>query len=167
MKILLVVTLLNLIGTSAGGTLGEQTPDPKARWENVQRLVQLGKLQQAVEETEALIPHLPKPQEGYNLLGVIYELLKKTKQAEAAYLRAFEIEPDSIKTRTNLGTLYAVQSRFDLAFSYLSPIRKSIQDNPDACLALIRAALLLQKRDIAGEVIKALKPEIVQEGSLS
>src|SRR5438309_620994 len=116
MKILWLVALLNLMGTSAEEALGEQMPSLKARWENVQQLVQLGKLQQAIEETKALIPHVPKPQEGYNALGVIYELLKKPKQAEAAYLKAFEIEPDSIKTRVNLGTLYAAQNRFDLTF---------------------------------------------------
>lgn len=167
MKILLVVTLLNLIGASTEANLAEQAPDFKGRWENIQQLVESGKLQRAVEETKALIPHLPKPQEGYNFLGVIYELLKNPKQAEAAYLKAFEIEPDSIKTLTNLGTLYAAQNRFDLVFSYLSPIRKSIQGNPEACFALIRAALLSQKHDIAQEVIKALKPEIVQQGTLS
>src|SRR5439155_16540294 len=168
MKVLLVaIILLTSIGTSADANVAEPTPDFKTRWESVQRLVQLGELQQAVAETKALIPHFPKPQEGYNFLGVLYEMLKKPKQAEAAYLRALEIEPGSMKTRVNLGTLYAAQDRFDLVFSYLNPVMKSIQDNPDACFALIRASLFLQKQEVAQEAVKALKPETVKEGSLS
>jgi len=165
-KLFLWVALLGVIGPGTRANLAKQA-DVKVRWERVQQLVQSGLLSQAIAEAEALTPQLSKPQEGFNLIGVVYELLKKPKEAEEAYLRALRLQPDSIQTRSNLGTLYATQNRFELAFDFLNPIRKFVSDNPDASFALIRGALLLQKRNIAQEVIQLLNPQAVHDASLS
>jgi protein O-GlcNAc transferase len=166
-RVLLSIALISVLSCGAKTILAEEAGNLKMRWERVHRLIKSEQLEQAVVEAKALIPRLPRPEEGYNLLGVIYESLKKPKEAEEAYLKAFHIQPDSIQTRSNLGTLYATQNRFELAFDFLNPIRKFVRDNPDASFALIRGALLLQKREIAQQVIRALDLQAVQNGSLS
>ncbi len=53
--------------------------------------------------------------EGFNLLGILEGGAQDYPAAQAAFEKALQLDPNSTKTHSNLGNLYAAQKKFDLA----------------------------------------------------
>ena len=62
--------------------------------------------------------------------GVAHRRLGQPEEAEAAYLRALELDPDEISAASNLAGLYRTTGRERLAGPYLKRIRKHRRQNP-------------------------------------
>ena len=70
---------------------------------------------QAVQTYTHGLEQFPDDSDLYNSLGVAYQYLGKSDEAEAAFLRAVELVPDHAKPWLNLGKLYLSQRRLEQA----------------------------------------------------
>ena len=70
---------------------------------------------QAVQTYTHGLAQFPDDSDLYNSLGVAYQYLGKSDEAEAAFLRAVELVPDHAKPWLNLGKLYLSQRRLEQA----------------------------------------------------
>jgi len=71
-------------------------------------------------------------------LGMTYHLLERDSEAEGAYRKAMELDPEKGEAYASLGALYLGQGRSDEAVSYLE---KAAEAEPK--IAVIRANLAL------------------------
>ena len=70
---------------------------------------------QAVQTYTHGLEQFPYDSDLYNSLGVAYQYLGKSDEAEVAFLRAVELVPDHAKPWLNLGKLYLSQRRLEQA----------------------------------------------------
>ncbi|MGB7294282.1 MAG: tetratricopeptide repeat protein [Candidatus Aminicenantales bacterium] len=87
-----------------------------------------------------LKPTLPEP---HNVLGLAYEYLGRTEEAEAEYLEALKIRTDFIEARFNLGALYFRNRNLDKAALQLAKIMEA---NPSSGLGYKILSTVFQQR---------------------
>ncbi|MDJ0841102.1 MAG: ammonia-forming cytochrome c nitrite reductase subunit c552 [Acidobacteriota bacterium] len=142
-----IAAAINLAGFPAG----DLEPEKKAL------------LDRAVREYERAQQAQGDQPEPYLNLGVLYSAQAKAGEAEAAYLRALDIEPDFLAARINLGNLYNRTGRNDDALAQfrnaaeahpgegdvhysLGLLLAEMGDYPASATSLERAAALLPNR---------------------
>jgi tetratricopeptide (TPR) repeat protein len=115
----------------------------------------------AKEHFEAVLRLQPNRSDAWYNYGVL--LLREHKdlqQAEKAFLRALDVNPDYAEARNNLGVIYEEAGRLDDA---ASEFRKAIASRPDYPLARFHLGriLLHQKKyeDAVHQFLRALEPE--------
>lgn len=86
-----------------------------AKFQQVEALVQLGRLDDAKVAMLEELQHNPSSVDGYNLLGIIESKEQDYTDALAAFQKALKLSPNSAKTHINLGNVYVAQKRLDLA----------------------------------------------------
>ncbi len=84
-----------------------------------------GRIQEALSEIKEAIKLGPEDARFYQFLGFIYFSMGNYSEAEAAYLKTLEINPDLTDARNHLGVLYIHTDRLDEA---LKEFRLAIKD---------------------------------------
>lgn len=128
----------------------------------------LGKLAARERDWPASIAHLeaalarePGLAEIHNALGLAYEALGRTDEAERAYRRALELAPASSLAQNNLGVLFLTQGKLAEAVSAFEAALAADPEDVNARinLALTRAKLGDSAAAVAGlEAVLASRP---------
>ncbi len=72
----------------------------------------------AVAEQRAILERAPNNPRAYFALGALSHFQGKTDQAIEFFLRAIELDPHYAAPHASLGRIYAVQRRYDLAWTH-------------------------------------------------
>ena len=123
---------------------------PNLRFQEVEDLVRQGLLDQAKQKIKDVLQQNPSSVEGYNLLGIICTEQKDFPGAVEAFQHALKIDPNSVRTRNNLGNAYAAQGKADLAEKELRAVVRLDPANRDGNYNL---GLLLMARNQPAEAI--------------
>jgi tetratricopeptide (TPR) repeat protein len=118
----------------------------------------------AIARIQAQIAAAPRSAAHHDLLGEAYRVRGETKLAEAAFLKAIELEPRLAESYIRLGTLYARSGQFDQA---LAKLRDATKTDPRNEVALMMTGVMYeQKGDIAKareayEQLLAINPRFI------
>jgi len=105
--------------------------------------MQQGQLDNARAKALEELKQSPASVEGYNLLGIIESNRQDYTSALAAFQKALQIAPNSAKTHVNLGNVYLLQKRSDLAEKEFRTVLRLDPQNQDGNYNL--AVLLMAK----------------------
>jgi tetratricopeptide (TPR) repeat protein len=97
------------------GAAQQQSSKSSANFQQVQALVQQGRLDEAKNQMLDELQRNPASVDGYNLLGIIESDEQDYADALAAFQKALQLAPGSTKTHNNLGNMCIAQKRMDLA----------------------------------------------------
>ncbi|MGH9460774.1 MAG: tetratricopeptide repeat protein, partial [Vicinamibacteria bacterium] len=86
----------------------------------------------------------------YFVLGKTHQARREVAPAEAAFLKAVELEPRLVAAYTELGTLYASRGNFDQALAKLSEALDSNPNNP--VVMMLSGMVQQQKGDVPGAI---------------
>jgi len=144
---------------AAQGTPAEEASRAaRQRFQEAEQLLRRGETEKALVAVQAGLEIAPKSVEGWNLLGLAYNLRKDYTQAVAALERALQLDPHSAKTHVNLSSSYFALGKLDLSEQELrAALRESPQDR-DAAYNL--GMVLLARGDAvhATAVLKQIRP---------
>jgi tetratricopeptide (TPR) repeat protein len=114
---LLALLMLLSLGQARAAQQRQPQPPPKAsaEFQEIQTLIQQGRIQDAKARMLMELERNPSSVEGYNLLGIIESNEQDYLSAIAAFQKALQLAPNSAKTHNNLGNVYIAQKRLDLA----------------------------------------------------
>jgi tetratricopeptide (TPR) repeat protein len=114
---LLALLMLLSLGQARAAQQRQPQPPPKAsaEFQEIQTLIQQGRIQDAKARMLMELDRNPSSVEGYNLLGIIESDEQDYLSAIAAFQKALQLAPNSAKTHNNLGNVYIAQKKLDLA----------------------------------------------------
>src|SRR3972149_5981080 len=104
---------------------------------------------------------LPGSAAHHDLLGQVHLARRETERAEAAYLKALELQPQRVGTYVRLGDLYAGSGKYDQALARLD---QALKVNPRNQVALMLSGVAHQRKgDVSAataayEKVLALNP---------
>jgi len=96
------------------GSTAPPTRNSSSPFIEAETLLAQGSLAEAKEKTQEQLKLHPSV-EGYNLLGIIHSNENDLAGAQDAFQKALKLDPNSTKTRNNLGKLYVAQEKMKLA----------------------------------------------------
>ena len=105
----------------------------------------------ALERVQRQIPRAPKSAGLLYLLGKVYERRSDLQRAEAAYLKALELEPALTPAYVALGALYANSGKYDQA---LRNTNEALKRNPKHIAAQMLAGVIYERK---GDLPNAMK----------
>ena len=105
----------------------------------------------ALERVQKQIALVPESGPLQLLLGRVHMSRGEKEQAETAYLRAVELEPDLVAAHAQLGNLYASGGDYDKA---LEKFDKALQEGPETPSLLARSGIVQQ---MSGDVASAVE----------
>jgi tetratricopeptide (TPR) repeat protein len=108
------ILALLLLGSCDSMAQQKQTGS-SAALQQVEVLIQQGHLDEAKSQTLDVLKENPSSVECYNLLGIIAGNQQDYSNAIAAFQKALQLAPRSVKTHNNLGNVYVAQKQLDLA----------------------------------------------------
>jgi tetratricopeptide (TPR) repeat protein len=97
----------------------------------------------ALDRVKQQIVRVPTSGRLHELLGVVHAARGETALAEAAFLKALEVDPSQLSAYMALGHLYATTGRHADALARLGEVLKA---NPNNLAALVRVAMLHEKQ---------------------
>ena len=109
---------LALLALLLAGLAAAAQPKPAAAstaFLQAEELIQQGRLAEAKTAILDEIARHPSSVEGYNLLGIIDGDQQDDSDAVAAFQKALQFAPNSVKTHNNLGNVYVALKKLDLA----------------------------------------------------
>src|SRR5882724_13290499 len=120
-RLVTCVLALAAILLYANGSLGQQAPVKKntsrpaaaidPRLEEAQELLSQGRVDEAKQKIQEQLEQNPKSVDGYNMLGILYTGQKDYENALDAFQHALKLNPNSVRTRINLGNVYIAQEQ--------------------------------------------------------
>jgi tetratricopeptide (TPR) repeat protein len=117
-------------------------------------LVQQGRLEEALKETEAARKLDPKRAGVVFQQGLILQRMDRLSDAEVAMRLALEMEPEEAERRLTLGALLAAQGKLAEASAML---RRAAEHSPNHPLVQWRLGLTLQAEGKTDEALLALR----------
>lgn len=123
---LLVALLLASIASRAQTGTGSPTI------EQLEELIQQGRLHEARTGVLEKLQQNPSNVEAYNLLGIIESSQGDSAGALSAFQKALKIAPKSTKTRNNLASFFVREKRIDLAETEFRTVLRLDPQNADA-----------------------------------
>lgn len=124
--LLLVALLLASVASQAQTGTGSQTI------EQLEELIQQGRLHEAKTGVLEKLQQNPSNVEAYNLLGIIESSQGDSTGALAAFQKALKIAPRSAKTHNNLASFFVREKRIDLAEAEFRTVLRLDPRNADA-----------------------------------
>jgi tetratricopeptide (TPR) repeat protein len=118
---------------------------PDLHLELASTYLRLGRVQEALRESQAALATNPKDIRSYDVLGTIYAVMHDYDKALDALSRALALEPESIRTHIARAQVYELQGNLDQAEG---AYRAAIQADPKSLaprLALVRSLLRRQQ----------------------
>ena len=103
----------------------------------------------ALERVKLQVARVPASGRLHHLLGTVYAARGETKPAEAAFLKALELEPTLVGAHLSLGQLYTASGKYDEA---LAKLHAALRVDPKNLVAHMRMGMLLERR---GDFTKA------------
>lgn len=135
---------LLLAATFAVGLTACKPPGPKALLDG-QRLLEKGRVPEAVERLEVASELLRTNAHAWNYLGVAYHQAGQGSNAVVAYKRALTVNPDLMEARLNLGMLNLETGRAAEAKSDFTAYTLSRPNESEGYLRLATAELRLRE----------------------
>ena len=118
--------------TSVNKTSGPPTSKTQPQFQEVEKLLSQGLIEQAKAKIQDVLERDPSSVEGYNLLGIIYSDQKDFTNSLEAFQHALKLDPSSTRTRNNLGNVYIAQGKPDLAEKEFRTVVRVDPANRDA-----------------------------------
>src|SRR6267154_1638885 len=118
--------------TSVNKTSGPSTSKTQPQFQEVEKLLSQGLIEQAKAKIQDVLERDPSSVEGYNLLGIIYTDQKDFTNSLEAFQHALKLDPSSTRTRNNLGNVYIAQGKPDLAEKEFRTVVRVDPANRDA-----------------------------------
>ncbi len=118
--------------TSVNKTSGPSTSKTQPQFQEVEKLLSQGLIEQAKAKIQDVLERDPSSVEGYNLLGIIYSDQKDFTNSLEAFQHALKLDPSSTRTRNNLGNVYIAQGKPDLAEKEFRTVVRVDPANRDA-----------------------------------
>jgi len=115
-------------------------PGPRALLKG-DRLLQRGRVAQAIPLLEQAVEHLPQEPRAWNHLGLAYQTAGRPADAEQAYRRALAFDTNFATARFNLGCLLLEQQQSERALPELAAYTALAADAPMGWLKLGHAQL--------------------------
>jgi superkiller protein 3 len=112
--------------------------------------------EKAIQNFEGSLRMAPRP-DAYRELANAYDLTDRLEDAEAAYLRAIELEPDYWAGYKDLGLFYQKHGRLDEA---VPPLKKVLQLTPDNYYGYVNLGAVYLKLKLRPAAIEMLKQSI-------
>ncbi|PYM95766.1 MAG: hypothetical protein DME04_03835 [Candidatus Rokuibacteriota bacterium] len=97
----------------------------------------------ALERVKRQIASVPTSGRLHGVLGAVHVARGETRLAEAAFLRALELEPTLISGYLALAQLYAKTGKYDEA---LAKLHEGLRADPQNPVALVRAGMLYESK---------------------
>lgn len=120
-------------------------------------LAEQGRTDEFLKETESLSISFPQNAQCFQMLGIANYQAHNTDEAETAFRKALDLNPNDRVSAENLGIVLDHNGWQSQAFSQLSQVlRRNGNLTRLGYLALIRNALLLGERRLANDVIRKL-----------
>src|SRR5260370_39425613 len=95
-------------------------------------LVREGRVAEAKNKIQEQLQQNPANAGAFDLLGVISVSEKDYPDALDAFQHALKLEPNSTRTRNNIGNVYVAQGKFDLAEQESRTVLRTARGNRDA-----------------------------------
>ncbi len=124
------------------------------RFQEAEQLLRQGDADKALATVQEGLKIAPKSVEGWNLLGLAYNLRKDYTHAVAALQRALQLDPHSAKTHVNLSSSYFALGKLDLSEQEL---RAALRESPQDRNAAYNLGMVLIARGDAEHAIPILK----------
>jgi tetratricopeptide (TPR) repeat protein len=112
----------------------------------------------ALERVQRQIARAPKSAGLLYLLGKVHETRSESQRAEAAYLKALELEPALTPVYIALGGLYANSGRYDQA---LRNVNEALRRNPKQIAAQMLAGIIYERKGDIPNATKAYEQALV------
>ena len=140
---------------AAQGTPGEEASrEARQRFREAEQLLRQGDADRALATVQEGLKIAPTSVEGWNLLGLAYNLRKDYTHAVAALERALELDPHSTRTHVNLGSSYFALGKLDLSEK---EFRAALRERPQDRDANYNLGMVLLARGDAEHAIPILK----------
>jgi tetratricopeptide (TPR) repeat protein len=124
--------LLFVLPVAGQAPAAHKAANTSTEFQQVQALMQQGRLAEARTATLDLLQRNPSSVEGYNLLGMIEGNGQDYAGAVAAFQKALQLAPNSTRTHNNLGNIYVAQKNVDLAEKEFRTVLRLDPGNQDA-----------------------------------
>lgn len=143
---------LTLAVVSVSGCGGAQARKAK-HLEKGQAFLQAENFAKARIEFQNALQIAPKDPEARFEMGIVDEKLDNPREASQFYQGVIDLDPDHVEARTRLARLYLFAGLPDKALELIKPGFEKHPDNP--ALLTVRAAVRIQKKDVAGALADA------------
>jgi tetratricopeptide (TPR) repeat protein len=148
------LALLAFFAVSPARAAQQHTPVTPQHFQQVELLIQQGRLDVAKAALQEELRANPSSVEGYNLLGIIESSQQDFPDALAAFQKALTLAPNSTKTHNNLGNVYVATNKLDLAEKEFRAVLRLDPANRDGNYNL---GVLLMARGSLPEAINRLE----------
>jgi tetratricopeptide (TPR) repeat protein len=128
--------------------------EAQQRFREAEQLLRQGDTEKALTTVQGGLKIAPNSVEGWNLLGLAYNLRKDYTHAVAALGRALQLDPHSARTHVNLSSSYFALGKLDLSEKEL---RAALRESPQDRDANYNLGMVLLARGDADHAIPILK----------
>jgi tetratricopeptide (TPR) repeat protein len=128
--------------------------EARQRFQEAEQLLRQGDADKALATVQRGLKIAPQSVQGWNLLGLAYNLRKDYTHAVAALERALQLDPHSARTHVNLGSSYFALGKLDLSEKEL---RAALRENPQDRDANYNLGVVLLARGAAEHAIPILQ----------
>jgi Tfp pilus assembly protein PilF len=101
-------------------------------------LLRQGSIAEAKIKIQTELQQNPSSVEAYNLLGIAFSDEKDYANSLQSFQHALKLDPNSTRTRNNIGNLYVAQEKLDLAEKEFAAVLRQEPGNRDANYSLGR-----------------------------
>jgi tetratricopeptide (TPR) repeat protein len=137
--------------STAPPSIARNSSKPASAFVDAEKLIQQGSYEQAKQKIQEVLDRGESGIEGYNLLGIVYIDEKDYANAVTALQHALKLDPNSTKTRNNLGNAYFALGKLDLAEREFRSVLQIAPGNRDGNYNL--GLLLLARNEPASAIV--------------
>ena len=145
---------LKALADGPGGKASKDQDPPQDQLQSLIDVYSQGRLQQALQQSEALIKKFPKSVILLNIQGATLKGLCQLDRSIEAYRKAIAINPDCADTYNNIGNVLKDQGQLEEA---IEAYNKGIKLKPDYAEAYSNMGIALQEQGKVEEAIAAYK----------
>lgn len=126
------------------------------RFKEAVELAQAGKLAEAEKLVRSALEDQSSP-DGYRFLGYLCESQEKLEQAERAYQKSLQLNPNLEFSKIRLGIVYCKGKKYLECFDILEPLESRVSEIPEALFYLCEAFLEKGDRRSAVRVAQVIE----------
>ena len=138
---------VSLLALSLAFSARAQVPGKRDPFASITAAIEQGRLPEAEKALRGILQTSPENLHALSLLGVVLDSQQRYKEAEAAYLKAVRLAPDSASLLNNLGNHYLAMGDAESAYNTFK--RVLVLDPVHVNANLQRAQLALDRKEYA------------------